>query len=150
MKWGISKRGKDSEHTVDLFRKNFNRMFDDFFSTSPTALFDSDWLPTVDVEENEKEIHVKAEMPGLEEKDINVILDRNILTISGEKKEERDEEDKDKKYVLSERRFGSFSRSIILPEGIKTEEINAKFTKGVLNIRIPRDEKQQPKKIEIK
>ncbi len=150
MKWGISKRGKDSEHTVDLFRKNFNSLFDDFFSTSPTALFDSDWLPTVDVEENDREINVKAELPGLEEKEVNVILDRNVLTISGEKKEERDEEDREKKYVLSERRFGSFSRSITLPEGIKTDEIRAKFKKGVLNIRIPRDEKKQPKKIEIK
>ncbi len=150
MKWGISKRGKDSEHTVDLFRKNFNSLFDDFFSTGPTALFDSDWLPTVDVEENQREIHVKAEMPGLEEKDINVTLDRNILTISGEKKEERDEEDNEKKYVLSERRFGSFSRSITLPEGVKSDKITAKFKKGVLNIRIPRDEKKQPKKIDIK
>jgi HSP20 family protein len=150
MKWGISRRGKDSEHSVDLFRKNFNSLFDDFFSTSPSALFDSDWLPIIDVEEDEREIHVQAEMPGLEEKDINVTLDRNILTISGEKKEERDEENKEKKYALSERRFGSFSRSITLPEGVKTDEIKAKFKKGVLNIRVPRDKKKQAKKIEIK
>ncbi len=150
MKWGISKRGKDAEHSVDVFRKNFNSLFDDFFSMSPSGLFDSEWLPTVDVEEDEREIHVKAEMPGLEEKDISVTLDRSILTISGEKREEKKEEGKDRKSIISERRFGSFSRSIALPEGIKTDEINAKFKKGVLNIRIPKDEKKQPKKIQIK
>jgi len=79
---------------------------------------------------------------------LDVKIEDNILTLSGEKKEERKEEKKN--YIFSERKFGSFSRSISLPEGIKTDKINATFKKGILNIDIPKDETKEAKKIEIK
>jgi HSP20 family protein len=143
----LIKRTNNKEYGIDTFRRNIDKMFDDFFSLTPTSLFKSDWEPTVDVEEDEKTIRVKAEVPGIDEKDLEVKIENNVLTLSGEKKEERKEEKKN--YVFSERKFGSFSRSISLPEGIKTDKVKATFKKGVLNIEIPKDEKAVAKKIAI-
>jgi HSP20 family protein len=143
----LIKRTNNKEYGIDSFRKNVDKLFDDFFFLTPTSLFKSDWEPTVDVEENEKSIRVKAEIPGIDEKDLNVEIENNILTLSGEKKEERKEEKKN--YIFSERKFGSFSRSISLPEGTKTDKVKATFKKGVLNIEIPKDEKVEAKKIAI-
>jgi len=117
---------------------------------SPSTLFESKWLPSVDVEENGKMITVKAEVPGMDEKDISVTLSDNVLTISGEKRQENTREESGKRYVVTERKYGSFSRSITLPEGIKADKIKASFRKGVLSVDIPKDESAQPRKIEIK
>ncbi len=144
----LMKRNNNKEYGLDSFRRNVDKVFDDFFFLTPTSLFKNDWEPTIDVEEDDKSIHVKAEIPGIEEKDLDVKIEDNILTLSGEKKEERKEEKKN--YIFSERKFGSFSRSISLPEGIKTDKINATFKKGILNIDIPKDETKEAKKIEIK
>jgi len=144
----LIKRNNNKEYGLDTFRRNVDKLFDDFFFLTPTSLFKNDWEPTVDVEEDDKSIRVKAEIPGIDEKDLEVKIEDNILTLSGEKKEEREE--KNKNYIFSERKFGSFSRSISLPEGIKTDKINATFKKGVLNIEIPKDETKEAKKIAIK
>jgi len=149
MKWGLTKRDRDPDTAYSDFRKDIDRVFDDFFSLKPSSLFDSEWLPSVDIDEDDKAIHIKAELPGIDEKDLKVNLENNVLTISGEKKEERKEEDKDKRTIVSERRFGSFSRSLSVPEGIKAEKIKAKFKDGVLNIEVPKEETVQPKKINI-
>jgi HSP20 family protein len=144
----LIKKDNKKEYGLDTFRRNMDKLFDDFFFLTPTSLFKNDWEPTVDVEEDDKSIHVKAEIPGIDEKDLDVKIEDNILTLSGEKKEEREE--KNKNYIFSERKFGSFSRTISLPEGIKTDKINATFKKGVLNIDIPKDETKEAKKIAIK
>jgi HSP20 family protein len=143
----LIKRNNNREYGLDTFRKNIDKLFDDFFFLTPTSLFKNDWEPTVDVEVDEKTIRVKAEIPGIDEKDLDVSVENNVLTLSGEKEEERKEEKKN--YIFSERKFGSFSRSISLPEGIKTDKIKATFKKGVLNIEIPKDEAKESKKIEI-
>jgi HSP20 family protein len=148
MNLSLTKR-KNNLSSIDSFRKNIDSLFDDFFSLKPTNLFDSEWLPSIDVEESDNKINIKAEVPGIDEKDINVTLENNILTIAGEKAEEKKEENKKKNYIFSERRFGSFCRSVTLPEGIKADKIKAKFTKGILDIEIPKDEKAQPKRIQI-
>jgi len=144
----LIKRNNNKEYGLDTFRRNVDKLFDDFFFLTPTSLFKNDWEPTVDVEEDDKSIHVKAEIPGIDEKDLDVKIEDNILTLSGEKKEERKEERKN--YIFSERKFGSFSRSISLPEGINIDKINATFKKGILNIDIPKDETKEAKKIAIK
>jgi len=149
MKFGIAKRNKDSGSDMDVFRNNIANIFDDFFSLKTTGFSDLNWAPAVDVEENTNEINVKAELPGLDEKEINVHLEGDMLTISGEKKMERKEESKDKNYVISERSFGSFSRSIRLPDGVKADKIKASFKNGILEINIPRDEIEESKKIKI-
>jgi len=143
----IKRNNNKNELSIDSFRKNMDKLFDDFFFYSPTSLFKNEWEPRIDVEEDNKSIHVKAEIPGIEEKDLDVKVEDNILTISGEKKEEK--KDETKNYIYSERKFGSFYRSISLPEGVKADNIKAAFNKGVLTIDIPKDEAKEPKKIKI-
>ena len=147
MKWSLTRKNAN-ENPMDVFHRNIEEVFDDFFSFKPSGLFESKWLPRVDVEEENGRIHVKAEIPGIEEKDLNVTLTDNVLTISGEKREERKDEKKNRS-IVSERFFGSFSRAITLPEGVRAENITATFKNGVLNLEIPVDEAKQPKKISI-
>ncbi len=124
-------------------------LFDDFFEMAPAEVIGYELFPKVDVNEDEKAVHVKAEMPGLEEKDIEVTLKDRMLTIAGEKKEEKTEENKKSNYRYCERRFGSFSRTIELPEGINIEAVNASYKNGILEIELPKSEAAQPKKINI-
>lgn len=140
MRFGIVKRNGED---VAL-----NNLFDDFFRI-PVDFYGNELTPKVDVHVDEKVVHVKAEIPGLDEKDINVTLEKNMLTISGEKKEERKEEDKERNYYYCERSFGSFSRTIELPEGIKGDAVKANYKNGVLEIELPKDEAALPKKINI-
>ena len=147
MEKNIAKR--DSHLSLNTFKNRFDKLFEDFFAFTPSTLFQSDWNPKFDMEEDEKSIQIIAEMPGIDEKDIQVSLDNNMLTISGEKKEEKEEKDKNKSVVFSERKFGSFSRSIAMPDGINTDEIKANFKKGILNINIPKEKSVKPKKIQI-
>jgi len=137
----------NKELKENTFRNNIDKLFDDFFFFSPTTLFKNDWEPSVDIEEGKDTIHVKAEMPGIDEKDLDVKIEDNVLILSGEKKEEKKEEKKN--YLYSERKYGSFYRSISLPEGIDKEKVKATFIKGVLNIDIPKKEVKEPKKITI-
>ncbi len=147
MKWGITKRDNTKLNSFEAFERDMKRIFDDFFSLKPVDLFDSSWVPSVDVEEDEKFIHVRAEVPGIDEKDLNVTLEDNVLTISGEKKEERKE--KNKRYVVAERRFGSFKRSIALPDEVKADSSKATFKNGILTIDFEKKEVSQPKRITI-
>ena len=147
MRWALTQRNPSNE--MERIHRDMDSFFDSFFSMKPSTLFDADWVPSVDVTEENGEIRVKAEMPGLEEKDINVTIENGILSISGEKKEEKKEEDKERNYILSERSFGSFKRQIRLPDDVKSGDVKAKFRNGVLEITLPRDEKAQPKKIQI-
>ena len=133
--------------------REMNRMFDDFFQDfdlSPTAggRGISAFTPAVDVREDEKEVIIKAELPGMEEKDIEVSLADNGLTITGEKKEEKEENGKG--YVRREARYGSFRRIIPLPEGLNQEKVEAAFKKGVLTVTIPRLEEAKAKKVAVK
>lgn len=140
MRLGLAKRD-GREYTLA-------NLLDDFFRV-PVEFFGGDLSPKVDVHEDDKAVYVKAEIPGLDEKDLNVSLHNNMLTISGEKKNERAEEDKNRNYYYCERSFGSFSRTIELPEGIKHDEVKARYKNGVLEIELPKDESARPRKIEI-
>ncbi|HSV97460.1 MAG TPA: Hsp20/alpha crystallin family protein [Spirochaetota bacterium] len=147
MKWGITRRNEQPEWGVVSFQKEINQLFNDFFSIGPSSLSESGWMPTVDVEEDEKEVRIRAEIPGIEEKDLSVTLENDLLTIAGEKKEEEKKEDR--RYVISERRFGSFHRTIRLPEDIDREKIEAGFKNGVLKVTIPRVETPEKKRVNI-
>jgi HSP20 family protein len=148
MKWGLSKRNHQPQNGIDRFRNEMNNFFDDFLSFKPLSLYDNDWSPSMDVIDGEKSINVKADLPGLDQKDIELTIENGVLTISGQKSEEK--RDETKNYLVSERRFGSFVRSIRLPIGIRHEDISAEFKDGVLSVEIPKDEKIQPKKIDVK
>ena len=120
------------------FRREIDRVFDDFrwgFGRWP-ELPAMDLTPTMDVTETEKEYEVKAELPGMEEKDVEVTLTDGVLTIRGEKK--IDHEEKGKGFHMVERSYGSFSRSLELPAGIDPETIKATLEKGVLTVSIPK------------
>jgi HSP20 family protein len=106
--------------------------------------------PEADVMETEDEIRVVAELPGLSPEDVEVSLENNVLTIGGEKREERQEEGTDNRWHLSERRHGRFSRSFVLPRDVEQDRIHANFEHGVLNVSIPKSEKAKPRRIEIR
>jgi HSP20 family protein len=102
----------------------------------------------MDVTESDKQIEITAELPGLEEKDVKVNVADGVLTISGEKKAEKEE--KDKNYRMVERSYGAFSRTLDLPEGVDPGAIKATLAKGVLKVSIPKPAPAQVKNVEIK
>lgn len=148
----------------ESLRQEIDRLFDDFgrgfwrpFGRSLLAaepLFRRELtlptMPAVDVVENEKAYELTAELPGMDEKNIEVKVVNGNLTIKGEKQEEKEEKKKD--YYLHERNFGSFERSFGIPEGVDADKIEASFKKGVLTVMLPKKaEAQKPaKKIEVK
>jgi len=137
--------------TFDNLRREIDRLFDQFnwgswafpfarrpfeFELPSTLTTSWDIAPAVDVAEKEKEYEITAELPGLDEKNIEVKLSNGSLTIRGEKREETEERKKD--YHLSERHYGSFMRSFQLPEGVDKSKIEATFSKGVLTVKLPK------------
>ena len=135
------------------FRREMNRLFDDVFGDvgMPAAQhWNGGYLaPNIDVSETDGAVHVKAELPGVSEKDVDVMLDGDILTIKGEKKSEKEE--KKENYYFSERAFGSFQRSIRLPFPAEADKVKAKFENGVLYIAIPKGKEQaRVKRIAVK
>jgi HSP20 family protein len=131
-------------NSLDLL-DNVSRWFDDFF-TEPVLGGTS--LPAVDVRETDTGYLMEVELPGLTEKDVEVKLDNNLLTISSKKEEKKEE--KKNGYVLRERRSASFSRSFVLPEGVDREKIDAEFKNGVLNLSFPKAPQATAKTIEVK
>lgn len=142
--------------TFESLRREIDRLFDTFRSGSWDFPFgrrafelDIPWprvkgygiAPAVDVAEKEKEYEITAELPGMDEKDIEIKLANDTLMIKGEKKEQREEREKD--YFLSERRYGSFMRSFQVPVGVDTAKIEASFNKGVLTIKLPKTAEAQ-------
>jgi HSP20 family protein len=126
------------------------RVMNSFLSTSPFAAPGnglSAWLPPVDVTETEEALFLAFDLPGLKEDEIQVELDDNVLTVSGERV--RESELKEDDYFRYERRFGSFSRSVALPAGIKEEAIQASYENGVLEIRVRKPEQHKPKLIQV-
>ena len=143
--------GRDDDPFGSLFRE-VQKTFEDFSRRSPISGFGSLLAPKIDVAESKDAIDLTAELPGVEEKDVDVTLADGMLTIRGEKNAERDEKDKEKNWHVVERSHGSFSRVISLPFDPDPAKVEAKFDKGVLHIRLPKPaevaKKQQ--KIEIK
>ena len=148
MKFGITKRNNSLAADPGAFRYGIDRLFDDFFNLKPASMFDSEWLPAVDVYEDEKHIHIKADVAGIEEKDLDLNMQDNVLTVSGRRNEEK-KESSGRNCFVSERRFGSFSRSIALPEGVDPENVKAELKNGVLKVTIAKPETEESKKIKI-
>lgn len=148
MKFGITKRNNSMIADPGAIRYGIDRLFDDFFNLKPASMFDSEWLPAVDVYEDEKHIHIKADVAGIEEKDLDLNLQDNVLTVSGRRNEEK-KESSGRNCFVSERRFGSFSRSISLPEGVNQENVRAELKNGVLKVTIEKPKTEETKKIKI-
>ncbi len=135
---------------VSRLRREMDRLWEDYFGSGRRALqpLQGEFAPAVDVKETADQIVVKAEVPGIDAKDINISVTGDVLTIKGEKKSEREE--KDENYHVVERSYGSFSRSLVLPAAADLDKIEAKYDKGVLTVTCPKKEEVKPKAIEIK
>jgi HSP20 family protein len=137
-----------------MLRQEMNRLFDNFFGGFEIEPFVSRRLgafsPSVDIKESDKDIRVSVELPGMDDKDIDVLLSKDSVTIKGEKKEEK--EDKGKDYYRMERSYGSFTRTIPLPTEVDTDKAKAEFKKGLLTVTLPKTAQaiKQTKKISVK
>jgi HSP20 family protein len=131
-------------------QNEMNRLFNTFFDT-PTAAGNGGslrrWIPAMDLVETDDHFVLKADLPGLDESDVNIEVEDNVLTVSGERNAEH--EDKREGYVRVERAYGSFRRSLTLPEGVNPEAVTASFDKGVLEVSIPKPEERKPRKVAI-
>jgi HSP20 family protein len=108
----------------------------------------ADWIPTVDISEADGEYLIKAELPEVKKEDVKVTVEDGVLTLQGERRQEKEE--KGKKYHRVERSYGSFVRSFTLPESVDESGVKAEYKDGVLNLHLPKTEKVKPKAIEVK
>jgi HSP20 family protein len=134
-------------------QREIDRLFEDFTRGSQDVAGPAqvNLVPSIDVTENDKELVITAEMPGLERKDVEITFDDDVLTIRGEKKVEQTADgDTGKNYQVSERSYGVFLRVLQLPPGIDPSQVQATMSNGVLRIVIPKPARSQPKKIEVK
>ena len=125
---------------MDQLQENIRRTFDNPFGMTTEPFFSQTigWLPAVDVAESDNELKMTVELPGLDSKDVHIELEGNMLTVSGEKRSERTEGEKNSQYYLEERSFGAFQRSFTLPPTIADDKITASFDKGLLTLRMPK------------
>lgn len=126
-------------------RREIDKLFDEAFVGGRRM----SWAPVVDIQEDEKEIAIVAELPGLRPEQVEVTCENGVLNIRGEKSEERKEDDQTRRYHLVERTYGNFSRSFQLPQGLDESKIEAGFDNGILTVRVPKAALPQPKKIQI-
>jgi HSP20 family protein len=122
----------------------FDSVFEPCYKTVPSTL-----SPNVDVIEEKDAYRLQAEIPGMDKKDITVEVSDGVLSIRGEKKEEKFEKDKNRYYHF-ERSYGSFKREFAIPEGVDPEQIDAKYNNGVLELVLKKTEKAKPKQVDIK
>ena len=127
------------------FSREVDRLFDTFFGQGERDA--RRWVPPMDLVEAEGHFVLKADLPGLTESDVAIEVEDGTLRISGERKAEREESERG--WYRIERSFGSFSRSLSLPDGVDTDSIDASFRNGVLEVRIPKPAERKPRRIEI-
>ncbi len=134
---------------LNTIQSEMNRLFNSFFESPSQGDGTSlrRWIPAMDLVEDGDEYVLRADLPGLTENDVNIELEDNVLTISGERKSEHEE--RKQGYYRVERASGSFSRSLTLPEGVDPAAIKAGFENGVLEVRIPKPEQRKPRKVTI-
>jgi HSP20 family protein len=133
-------------------RSELDRLFEQFFgpemfSGGAVPFLRGAWTPIVDVIDGEKEFTVRAEIPGLGPEDVQLTVSGNALLLSGEKKEER--EDREKGFVRSERRYGSFRRMIPIPAGADPEKVSAEYDRGMLTVHLPKSDARKPRQISV-
>ena len=135
---------------LSTLQNEVNRLFNTVFDTPATGGSTGSlrrWMPAMDLVETQDHFVLRADLPGLTEQDVNIELEDNVLTVSGERRAEH--EDQKEGYHRVERAFGSFSRTLTLPKGVDAEAISASFDKGVLEVRVPKPEARKPRRISI-
>ena len=135
---------------LTTLRREMDSLWDRFFPEAPffERYTTHEWLPTIDLTETKDRLQIKAELPGLEAKDVDLTITGDVLTIRGEKKKE--EETKDEHHYFVERYCGTFERQVRLPANVKTDKVDAVFDKGVLTVTLPKTEEAKKKEIKIK
>lgn len=134
---------------VSRLCREMENLWDRFLGERPfPRLLSEEWLPSVDISETGDNLLIRAELPGMDAKDVEVTLSGNMLTIKGEKKKE--EEEKGESYYSSERYYGAYERALRLPVEVQTDKAEATFDKGVLTITLPKVEAAKKREIEIK
>jgi HSP20 family protein len=134
---------------LSSLQTEMNRLFNAAFDT-PTGGNGGGarrWTPAMDLVETDEHFVLRADLPGMTEADVNIELEDNVLTVSGERKAEHEE--KREGFYRVERAFGMFSRALTLPQGVDPEAVNASFSNGVLEVRVPKPEQRKPRKITI-
>jgi HSP20 family protein len=139
----------DPARELDLLQSDMNRLFDTFFQGRGGGASNGSrrWIPPMDLAETDSEFVLRADLPGLDEDDLDIEIKDNVLRISGEREAEREE--RGEGYHRVERAFGRFSRALDLPEGIDADAVTARFDRGVLEVRVPKPEERQPTKVQI-
>lgn len=135
---------------LSIVRDEMNRLFDEFFSLAPErrrGLLEGEWQPSIDIAETNESVVVTAELPGVSQDDVSITVMNNILTLKGEKKEEK--EIKKENYHRIERNYGSFQRFVSLPTDVQSDKAKATYKDGILTITIPKTESAEPKSIKI-
>lgn len=134
---------------VSSLRREMDRLWENFFGErSLPRMWEREWAPSLDVSETKDNFVVKAEVPGIDAKDIDISLTGDVLSIKGEKKQEREEKEED--HHLVERSYGSFSRSIRLPAEVEPGKIKASHKNGILKVTLPKSERVKAKEVKIK
>jgi HSP20 family protein len=136
---------------MEEISERFNRLFGRLPARRESgreALTVADWAPTVDISEDDREYLIKAEIPEVDKKDVKVTLQEGVLTIQGERKQEKEE--KGKKFHRVERSYGTFLRSFTLPEEVAEDKLKAEFKDGMLLVHLPKSERAKPRAIEVK
>jgi HSP20 family protein len=144
----------DPSRELDTLQGEMNRLFSSFFETPSTRGGTGNgsgasrrWIPAMDLVETQDDFVLRADLPGIGEKDVSIELENNVLTVSGERKAEQEE--RHEGYYRIERATGSFARSLSLPEGIDAASVSATFDNGVLTVRIPKPVQAKPKRVRI-
>ncbi len=140
----------DPFQELNLITNRMNRLFQDSFgpgTSSEEAMTTTGFVPPVDVYEDEHNITLKIEVPGIDQKDIDVRVENNTLTVRGERKFEKEE--KEENFHRVERRYGSFYRAFTLPNTVDTDNVNADYDNGVLKIKLAKKAEAKPKQIKV-
>ena len=146
--WRAKETGLDIFQDLEDFQREMNRLFDlNLQRPLKAGNGGSLWAPAVDIVDEKDQIKVKADLPGMKKEDIEVNVENDVLTIKGEKKEEKEIKEKD--YVRSERTYGVFHRAFTLPASVDAARVNASYKEGVLEIALPKKEGAKPKQIKI-
>jgi len=145
--WATDLFRRDQNDPFAAMQKEINRVFEDFSRGSLSTFSGSEVSPRIDIAETDGAVEVTAELPGIDEKDVEVVLRDDVLTIKGEKKSEKEEKKKD--YHLVERSYGSFARSIRLPFEADSEAVKANFAKGVLKVSVAKPAEVKEKTVKI-
>jgi HSP20 family protein len=136
----------DPFREVAALQNRVNSLFHDF-SEGESALTTASFIPAVDIYEDDKKVVLKLEVPGIEEKDLDLSVENHTLTVKGERKFEKEE--KEENFHRIERRYGSFYRAFTLPTTVDTESVAASYTAGVLKVELTKKPEAQPKQIKV-